>query len=127
MILLSLLCLLIIVILFILLCLAKRYGMPEKCKPIINKVKNKIFWNVLIRYLFLNALKLNMTGLLAIKTSTDYDFNVYSGVLTLSVINMIPLVFCCFLYSNQDELEEETLVKSHGTLMLGKNVIQGDH
>ncbi len=68
-----------------------------------------------------------MSGMLAIKTSTDYDVNVYSGVLILSVINMVPLVFCCFLYSNQDELEEERLVKSAGTLMLGKNVVAGNH
>ena len=121
------LCLLIIVILLVLLCLARRYGMPEKCKSLINKVKSKIFWNLMIRYLFLNALKLNMTGLVAIKTATEAGVNLAIGVGTLSVINMVPLVFVCFLYNNQDELESEALVKSAGTLMLGKYVIPGDH
>ena len=72
----------------------------------------------------LNSLKLNMTGLLAIKLEkpetslTDH----ICAIGTLTMVNMAPLIFLIVLVRQRRELEKEQSRLSFGALYNGKNV-----
>ena len=123
----SFLCLFLIIVIVILLCLARKYGLPPKVKNLADKIKAKIFWNAIIRYLLLNALKLNMSGFVALKLSTGLNIDMMIAVVIIAMINFVPLKFFFILYNNHYELEDEAFVKKSGTLVLGKRVDDDDH
>ena len=63
--------LVICVIVLLLWCRKRCTNLSEKNKQRIAGLKTKIFWNPLIRYTLLNALKLNMSAMTAYKTDLD--------------------------------------------------------
>ena len=106
----SFLCLFLIIVIVILLCLAKKYGLPAKVKSLVDKIKAKIFWNAVVRYLLLNSLKLNMSGLVAVKLSTGLNIDLMIAVGIIAFINFVPIKFFLILYNNHYELEDEPFV-----------------
>jgi len=123
----SVFCLFLVIVIVILLCLARKYGLPPKVKSLADKIKAKIFWNAIIRYLLLNALKLNMSGWVAVKLNTGLNIDLMIAVGIIAMINFVPLKFFMILYNNHYELEDEAFVKKSGTLVLGKRVDDDDH
>ena len=83
-----------------------------------------VFFNPIIRYLVLNSLKLNMTGLLAIKLAKPENSltDLISAIGTLTMVNMAPLIFLIVLVRQRRELEQEESRLSFGALYNGKNV-----
>lgn len=83
-----------------------------------------VFFNPIIRYLVLNSLKLNMTGLLAIKLAKPETSltDLISAIGTLTMVNMAPLIFLIVLVRQRRELEQEQSRLSFGALYNGKNV-----
>ena len=55
-----------IVLLAVYLC--KRFTCSAKCKTGVRKLKQKVFWNPFIRYIFLNSMKLNMATFVVFKS-----------------------------------------------------------
>jgi len=123
----SVFCLFLIIVVGVLLCLARKYGLPPKVKSLVDKIKAKVFWNAIIRYLLLNALKLNMSGFVAVKLATGLNIDLMIGVGIIAFINFVPLKFFMILYNNHYELADEAFVKKSGTLVLGKRVDDDDH
>ena len=54
-----------IAIVLVIIYLQKRCILSEKNRIRYARLKNKVFWNPVIRYLFLNALKLNFSAMIA--------------------------------------------------------------
>ena len=69
-----------------------------------------VFYNPLIRYVFLNSLKLNMSGIMAIRAFTSGNdeeiSNFVIGIGTLAVISIIPVIFYCIIRSKRSNLNE---------------------
>lgn len=59
----------IIVVIVLLVVNRKKLKVSDKVFGILNKIKQKIFWNAIIRYLFLNYLKLNMSSFVVLKAA----------------------------------------------------------
>mmetsp|Transcript_21882 Transcript_21882/g.29288 ORF Transcript_21882/g.29288 Transcript_21882/m.29288 type:complete len:170 (+) Transcript_21882:728-1237(+) len=88
-------------------------------------MKRKVFFNPIIRYLILNSLKLNMTGLIALKAAGVGGISVadiISAAGILALINGAPLVFVCVLKKNKKRLGEDESRLSYGAVYNGKNV-----
>ena len=52
-------------------CLCKRIDLSEKNKARVQKVKQMIYFNPIIRFLILNTLKLNFNALLVFKSPAE--------------------------------------------------------
>ena len=113
-----------IVLLIVLLIIAsRRYQCSTKNKARMKSLKQKIFFNPIIRYLLLNALKLNFVSLVLFKSTEARTLKeVAVSVLTLAAVNISPLIFFYVLRKNRSRLDEEDKVKAYGTLYLGKNI-----
>ena len=83
----------ILLIVIIVICIVKRNSTSQKCKACALKLKRAIFFNPIIRYLLLNALKLNMSALMVIKATDPSSSDLAIGIATLTIINGAPLVF----------------------------------
>ena len=83
-----------------------------------------VFFNPIIRYLVLNSLKLNMTGLLAIKLFKPDSslIDLISSICILTMVNLAPLIFLIVLVRQRRELEKEQSRLSFGALYNGKKV-----
>ena len=115
---------LLVAIVVVIIIVARRYQCSEKNRERVKKVKRMVFFNPIIRYLVLNSLKLNMTGLLAIKLAKPdarmADF--VSAIGTLAMVNLAPLVFLIVLVKQRQKLKSEQSRLSFGALYNGKNV-----
>ena len=111
----------IIVVLLVYIC--KKVNLSEKNQARLAKLKRSLFFNPFIRYLQLNALKLNLSAMLTIKSfsSTSTTSKIVS-IVTLVTINTIPVIFSRFVYKNRQTLQEENTSKKYGTIYAGKNV-----
>ena len=64
-----------------------------------------MFWNHLIRYSLLNALKLNMTAMTAYKTNINDEANVSIASCIMFMFLFLSLVYAIVLYKKNDELD----------------------
>ena len=97
-------------------------NLSEKNKQRFESLKGKIFWNPLIRYTLLNALKLTMSALTTYKVNIDDGVNIGFSTLILIVFLLLPIVYSVVLYRLNDSLDKQKYVKSIGTLYQGRDV-----
>ena len=119
--LLSLAFLALILILVVLIQLKRRIKLSDKTKARIKKVKEKIFYNPIVRYLLLNSLKLNFAAFIVFKKPVGGAWDVFVGISLMLIINALPIFFFFLLRKNRTILENEKPKKSYGALYAGKN------
>ena len=108
----SVVCLLFVIL--VLLCLCSRAC--DKCKACVQRLKQKLLYGTIIRYVLLSSLKTQMTmcaglavGRIIAPTpkqpAKDGSF-VYTAVTMLTILNVAPFVFACALWRNRRKLKE---------------------
>ena len=88
----SMLFFLLIFIIVALLVIVKRTNPSPKCHERVAKLKKMVFFNPIIRYFFLNSLKLNMAGFIAFKAKGE-PADLAIAICILVVTNGAPLAF----------------------------------
>ena len=102
--------------------LRKRIKLSERTKAAIMKVKEKVFYNPLIRYLLLNALKLYFSAFVVFRKPIGGVWNIFMGLVIMISMTILPVFFFFVLRKNRDHLEQDEQKKVYGTLYTGKNV-----
>ena len=92
---------LILIVLFVI----KRTKLSNRCRNCANKHKKLVLYNPIIRYLILNALKLNMAGLVALKTIPDKPKDLMVAILIVILLNGAPVIFYFSVKRNRAQLE----------------------
>ena len=107
--------------------LCKRLTCSAKCKTGVRKLKQKVFWNPFIRYIFLNSLKLNMATFVVFKsmkadTKTPTTTEISIAISICVILHLVVIVFYCVLKRHHEQLKDEATVNSIGSLYSGKDV-----
>ena len=103
--------------------ICKRTNCSKRSAVLLRKLQEKVFWNPIIRYVYLNGLKLSMASLLVIKEN-----KIAGGALaTLLIINLSAIFFVRALKKNEGHLDEVQKVKTMGSLYAGKNTYSTRH
>eukprot|EP00353_Schmidingerella_taraikaensis_P000698 CAMPEP_0185592168 /NCGR_PEP_ID=MMETSP0434-20130131/67024_1 /TAXON_ID=626734 ORGANISM="Favella taraikaensis, Strain Fe Narragansett Bay" /NCGR_SAMPLE_ID=MMETSP0434 /ASSEMBLY_ACC=CAM_ASM_000379 /LENGTH=200 /DNA_ID=CAMNT_0028217763 /DNA_START=98 /DNA_END=700 /DNA_ORIENTATION=- len=102
--------------------IARRIKLTDERKKKIKNLRTKVFWNPIVRYLFLNSLKLNMLAVVVFKVAEKAIGDVAPAIAILAVLNGAPLVFYIALRRNKDSLDTETTKNSIGSIYAGKNL-----
>ena len=97
----------------------KKSQASPKWTESLTKAKRMVFYNPLIRYSFLNFIKLNMACFVACYAKGGTAFNTVLAVLLLLVLNLVPAYFCAHLYRNRTSLESKDSIATFGTLYSG--------
>ena len=109
-------------IILIVTCIARKYKLSDKNKERCLKLKQKFFFNPLLRFTYLNTLKWSMLSFVAFTTLKGSDSSVAIGVVIFIVIVALPFFFAEVLHKNKDNLNEENMKKTIGTLYDGLRV-----
>ena len=96
-----------ILILVVLIQLKRRIKLSDKTKARIEKVKEKIFYNPMVRYLLLNSLKLNFAAFIVFKKPVGGAWDMLLGITLMLIINALPIFFFFLLRKNRTILEDE--------------------
>mmetsp|Transcript_20732 Transcript_20732/g.25371 ORF Transcript_20732/g.25371 Transcript_20732/m.25371 type:complete len:301 (-) Transcript_20732:1007-1909(-) len=123
----SLVFVLIIIMLVAVIVISRRVKFSDKCRERVKKLKQKVFYNPIIRYLLLNSLKLNMSGLIVFKTAGATKEDIAVAVAIIALVNGAPLMFLFAINRNRGILLEDDTRKSFGAAYAGKNVTDEDH
>ena len=102
-----------------------RIKFPGKYVQKFNDIKNKIFYNALLRYVFLNCLKINMIAQFYFKVFQEDSLSINERIFAIflfTVMNFIPIVLIMALYKQRDKLESEGSRKSIGSAYEGKGL-----
>jgi len=94
MILVSVLFVIIIAFVLLLYFLCKRTNCGER----LLKLKHKVFWNPMIRYVILNALKFYMAGFVVFKATSSEESEVGSGAIVQAVAIVAIVNFSVYLF-----------------------------
>lgn len=97
----------------------KRCRASEKWKERAQKLKNMVFFNPLIRYSFLSAVKLNIAAFIALRGKEGSTMNLVLAVTIIICLNLLPFFYSAFLYRNRSKLESEESKQKFGTLYDG--------
>lgn len=121
-----------ILLIIVVVILARRVTCSEKCRGRVNNLKQKVFYNPVIRYIILNSLKFNMSGIMAISAFMTGEepsiSNMLVGVAIITLTNLVvPIVFGIILYRNREVLNSYDAKKTYGAIYYGKNVTDKDH
>ena len=111
-----------VLLLILLIKLRSRIKLSDKTKARIMKVKEKVFYNPLIRYLLLNALKFNFAAFIVFRKPIGGAWDVFLGLVIMISMTVLPALLFYLLRKNRDNLEQEEQRKVYGTLYTGKNV-----
>ena len=90
-----------------------------RCRERITKFRKGIFYNPLIRFTYLNALKFNIVGMGTIAGLNDGPSEIVFAVFLLLAFNLLPIFYSCYLKKNIDMLREEEFAETHGSLYKG--------
>ena len=99
-------------------CRLCKYHCP-KCYELIVKAKKKLCFGPLIRYTYLNALKMNQVALLAImngRKDQDSGQLAFGIALWASFSIVIPGIYIGCLVRNLDNLDKPDVKEMFGTL-----------
>lgn len=97
----------------------------SKCKERATSLKDKVFYNAMIRFAFVSALKLNLSAMVAMQEFffLDTGKQIVTAI-TFIAINLMPLVFARVLYKRAGKLEHPDNSKIK-TLFAGRRVDSG--
>ena len=101
---------------------SKRFNFSPKAKERIRRLKNKIFYNPLIRYSLLNTMSYNMIAMTAFANAHDEAKQVTLAVIILISINLLPLFYARLLYKRKAELGSEENKTKIGTLYIDRDL-----
>ena len=101
---------------------ARRQQLTSKIKSRIMDLKQKVFFNPLIRFVYLNYLKLNMGAMVGIFSAKATYKDILPSCAVIIVLNLIPIIFAYVLHKKRLNLAEESVVKSIGTIYQGQKV-----
>ena len=115
-----------IIIVLVIICVARRIRLSDKNKERCAMLKGKIFYNALIRYTLLNALKLNLMAMLPLNSNDeDADFvKKLVPILLLIILVQLPFIYVCCLEKRKSELDQPMVSNSIGNLYQGLNLEQ---
>ena len=83
-----------------------------------------MFYNPMIRFVFLGAIKFNTSALIIFKKdSSREDQIITASLLFVSISLIVPIVLTRVVYKNKDCLHEEKNEKTVGTLYMGRRVV----
>ena len=89
----------------------------------MHKLKRKFFYNPLIRYAFLNTMKLNLASMVTYKNYEQSSAaEVIVAALILSLLNILPIALALVVYWQTDRLELDENTQKFGTIYEGRNV-----
>ena len=94
--------------------------MSVKSKEKIEKIKRKIFFNPMIRWLYLSSLKLYFSAILSFKG----EVNLVS-ILILTTITLVAIILAGILNKNAENLDSETCIGMYGAAYDGKTLAEG--
>ena len=108
-----------IVFLVLLYCCCKKV---KKCRDIVSKLLDKIFWNTILRYSLEKCIKLSLASMAAVKVMNFNSFSegfstVYSMLILFIILNML-FGYTAFLHRNKRILRRSRFTKKYGTLTL---------
>lgn len=105
----SLIFLVLILVVIVVIILVRRIKCSEKNKERAKNLKYKVFFNPIIKYLQLNSLKLNLSGIMVIKAITDDEemsiTNMATGISIVALVNLSPIVMAIAIWVKNDELD----------------------
>ena len=107
--------------------IVKRSRASPKCNERVKKLKRFVFFNPIIRYLVLNSLKLNMSGIIVFKKMGGDTMDKAVAIAILTLVNGAPIIFYISVERWKDTLESEEVKKSFGSIYKGKNLRHDDH
>ena len=118
-----------ILLLFVLLLilLRQRVKLGEKCKKWVQLLSAKLFYNAIIRYIIMNALKLAVASLVALKATDRTAIEVTTSSLIISMIGLAAIGFFILLSRCHDHLADAPVINKIGTLYQGKEVDRKAH
>ena len=105
--------------------LSRRIKFPNRCVQKFNDLKNKVFYNALIRYAFLNSLKINMIAQFYFKVFQEDSLGTSErifAILLFILMNLIPIILTKVLYKHKNSLEGEDQRRQFGTAYEGKGL-----
>lgn len=113
----------IVVLAVLIILLIKCFDLGQKIQDLFLKIKAKIFWNSILRFILQSNLKTaigTFFALYLIKVSTDMDaVNAGLTLCILAFLFFIPIFFFIVLNRNQEHLETEQMKAKIGSLYLG--------
>ena len=103
-------------------CLNKCMG-GSKFKSCLERLKRRIFYNMLIRYTFLNCLKFFMVSLVIFNGQVEPSRgSKAAAVIFLLSLLFLPIYMGCIVYKHKASLGEEANKKKFGSLYDGRNI-----
>ena len=99
--------LVIILVIILLICIAKKVKLSAKNQERIRNLKRKVFWNAFIRYLLLNTLKFLMSASIILKQNKEDKVQMSLAIVQLIFLNTAPLFFARLLYKNRETLDDK--------------------
>jgi len=118
----------VIALIFVCICLCRR---NTRIKNIFLKVKAKIFWNGILRFILQSYLKTTIGSLFAISLINFGDkslmsfgdknkkINAVLSILMLTTLVGVPVLFAFILHKNREKLDSQEMKDKIGSLYLG--------
>ena len=101
-------------------CLCKKC---PKCLNIFEKIRAKIFWNGILRFILQSYLKTIIGSLFAISlisfASKITTINAIISIVMFCMLVVIPIIFAAILHKNRANLQRSAIKEKIGTLYLG--------
>ena len=111
----------IILLTLVALCLDRLCGLCKKVKDKLTILKKMIFWNGIIRYVYLSSLKFMMISVVALKLANKgTTFTI--AILQFALLNVIPIYCSYILAKNGKKLEDKDKIEKFGELYKDRNV-----
>ena len=93
----------------------------------MKSLSDKLFYNSIIRYVILNALKLLVASFVALKAKNRTEMEITTSTLVISFISLAAIGFFILLSRQNDRLAHTYVTNKIGTLYQGKNVNRKAH
>ena len=95
-------------------------NMSVKNKERIERLKKKLFFNPMIRWLYLSSLKFYFSALVTFKGEVSIV-----AILILTSITLVALILATILYKHSDDLDSESCISKYGAAYDGKTLVHG--
>lgn len=80
----------------------------HKNRERIQKLKDKVLYNPFIKYSYVNCLKINMAGLMALSNFDNESINQrIVAIAVIALISLLPLLFARILCKHAEQLDSE--------------------
>ena len=119
---------LILLLALLIIFIGRRLDLSDKNILRLKSLEDNLFYNPVIRLMFLEAIKTNISAALVFKLLGNESAQVICASLVLALINGAPLIFARILKKRENDLESEETIRKFGSLYDNKNVnMERDH